>query len=212
VLYALLDPVAHSASRAPVDGSFDLQIPVGLDETNEVGIVRCLEGRIAASSRITEKDKVSRVLIANSFASKGTDRGKLLKRHLTDIDQSDPDLCYKYATYLNKLGAKNASSTIRWSAVALENKSRWTGATYKSRVYALHKLRAGAAQKMWQAAEVEFAKTADEAVKHRREKHRATTKVYAREWYEYAKAAGKDPSRALDLCRSAAGTEEYCTQ
>ena len=37
-----------------------------------------------------------------------------------------------------------------------------------------------------------------------------TTKVFAREWYEYAKVAGKDATKALQLCTSAAGTEDYC--
>ena len=36
------------------------------------------------------------------------------------------------------------------------------------------------------------------------------TKVYSREWYEYAKVAGKDVTKALQLCTSAAGTKDYC--
>ena len=39
---------------------------------------------------------------------------------------------------------------------------------------------------------------------------RNRTKVLSREWLEYANKSGQDFSKALHLCISAAGTQDYC--
>ena len=41
-------------------------------------------------------------------------------------------------------------------------------------------------------------------------KYRGMTKDYAREWLDYARAAGKDMKAPLALCVSAAGNREFC--
>jgi hypothetical protein len=135
---------------------------------------------------------------------------QLVKRHLDEIDQSDPDLCYKYALHLARKGPGRASGVIRWANVALENRTVWTGDTYKARVNSLYKMRAAASQMLWQSAEQEHASAPSESTQSKIEKYRNMTKVNAREWYEYAKASGKDPTKALQLCMSAAGTSDYC--
>lgn len=171
----------------------------------------CLEGSLAAAAKMTDKDKISRVLMLNAFGKGDIPAWeKLIKRHLAEIDQSDPDLCYKYAVHLGKKGAGSATSVIHWSDVALENRTVWTGDTYTNRVFSLYKLRAAAAQMLWQKAEGDFASSPSEKVQADIDKWRAQTKVLSREWYEYAKVAGKDSSKALQLCMSAAGTREYC--
>ena len=99
---------------------------------------------------------------------------------------------------------------IRWSDVALENRTVWTGATYTSRVYSLYKFRTIASQKLWKSAEDELSSIPTQDAREKAEHWRDQTKVYAREWYEYAKLAGKDTTTALQVCMSAAGTREYC--
>src|SRR5690606_26170961 len=138
-------------------------------------------------------DKISRVLMVNAFAKgdKATWE-RLVKRHLDEIDQSDPELCYKYAVHLSKSGPSRANGVIRWANTALDNRTVWQGDTYTSRVYTLYKLRAAAAQQLWQSAEKAHASEPTDATRKKAEDYRSQTKVLAREWYEYAKVAGKD--------------------
>jgi len=133
-----------------------------------------------------------------------------VKRHLEEIDQSDPDLCYKYALFLSKKGAGRAWGVIKWADVSLENRTAWVGETYKSRVYNLYKLRASAGQDLWKSAEEKHAAAPTDETQSAVEEARGRTKTYSREWYEYAKASGKDTTKALQLCISAAGTAAFC--
>ena len=175
------------------------------------GLIGCLEKSYAAAPKQTEKNKISRVLMANAY-SKGDTASweKLMKRHLEEIDQSDPDLCYKYAMHLSKGGVGRSAGVIKWANAALENRTVWTGDTYSTRVSSLYKLRAASAQSQWKSAEDENAKSPTESSKKRVEETRNQTKVLSREWYEYLKAAGKDTTIAMQLCVSAAGTKDYC--
>ncbi|MCA9493976.1 MAG: hypothetical protein KC621_28810, partial [Myxococcales bacterium] len=171
----------------------------------------CLESNLQAAPKMTDKKKISLVEQANAW-HKGdkVEWERLVKRHLEEIDQSDPDLCYRYAIHLSKSGASRATGVIRWSEVALENRSVWTGDTYTSRVNSLYKARAAAANTLWQTAEKDYASNNNESTRKKADDYRAMTKVYAREWYEYAKSAGKDYQTALQVCVSAAGAASYC--
>lgn len=209
------DAAAAAAAPAAVDdGSCDdltaLEPPAMLGKLSD-GQIGCLETKLADSFKMTDKKKISLLLMSNAF-SKGDRKSweTLAKRHLDEIDQSDPDLCYKYALHLGAKGPGRASGVIRWANVALENRTVWTGDVYKTRVYSLYKLRSAASQMLWQAAEQEHAASPSEATQSKIEKYRNMTKVNAREWYEYAKVSGKDPTKALQLCMSAAGTADYC--
>ena len=175
------------------------------------GQVGCIEASLAGSTVQTEKDKLSRLLMSDAW-TKGNHATweKYVKRHLDEIDRSDPDLCYKYAGFLARKGVSRADGVIRWSEVALENKTRWSGETYKTRVYSLLKLRAAAAQNLWKDAEEKNAAAPSDVTAKAVDKNRNTTRVYAREWYDYAKEAGKDTTKALQLCVSAAGSQDYC--
>jgi hypothetical protein len=203
-----------AAVAAPVDDSCDNLTklePQAMLGRLTPGQAACLETAYGAAAKQTDKDKISRVLMANAY-SKGDikDWERLIKRHLEEVDQSDPDLCYKYALHLSKGGPSRAAGVIRWSNVALENRTVWTGETYQNRVSGLYKLRAAAAQSLWQKAEADHAAAPTEDTKKKVEDTRNQTKVFAREWYEYCKAAGKDTTTALQLCVSAAGTKDYC--
>lgn len=203
-----------SAPKAAIDDSCD--VPTKLEPKAMLGKltkgqINCLEDRLNKESKQTSKDKISRILMANAYAS-GDKRTweNLVKRHLDQIDQSDPDLCYKYARHLSRKGAGRAKGVIRWADVALENRFNWTGNTYKTRVYSLYKLKAQAGQRLWQAASEVYNGNPSPDNKSKMEKARNNTKVMSREWLEYARKAGQDHTKALQLCVSAAGTEDYC--
>jgi hypothetical protein len=171
----------------------------------------CLETRFAKAATQTEKDKVSRVELTQYRAAGDKNAwARAMKRHLHEIDQSDPDLTMAYALHLARSCPSGAEGAIHWADKALEQRFVWTGTAYVDKVYSLYKLRAASAQCLWKAAEDEHAKGPTDATKARAEDTRNRTKVAAREWFEYASEAKRDPAQALALCVSAAGTESYC--
>ncbi|MBT3218330.1 MAG: hypothetical protein HN348_04510 [Proteobacteria bacterium] len=170
----------------------------------------CLEMRLKTAPTMTEKGKVSRLEMVNAYTSDRAEWARLVKRHLEEFDSSDPDLSLKYALYLSQKGPSRATEVVFWAERALERRSVWSGDNYKSRVNTLYKLRAAAGQSMWKAASDEYAATHSNVVKERMENHRTNTKVWAREWLEYARATGRDTTTAARLCRSAAAHSEYC--
>lgn len=174
----------------------------------EAADVSCLEGRFAAASQ-TDKDKISRALMVNAFA-RGDKKGweKLVARHLDEVDQSDPEIVYRYASELAKTGRQE--SAIHWADVALENKTRWTGDKFVQRVNQCHRLKTAAAQDLWKKAE--DAAIADPGRKPDVDKARTRTKVLAREWLSYARSAGQDTTTAAQICAAAAGTADYCAE
>jgi hypothetical protein len=179
--------------------------------TLSVGQRKCLEGRLAAESVQTTKNKISIVLIQD--AESRSDRGeweRLMQRHLQRIDRSDPNLCFKYAIHLSRGGPGRASSVIKWADYALENKSRWGGNTYKKNVYALYKLRAQASNKLWQRAESTYVEERSDENKSVADRYRDMTKNFAREWLDYARASAQSTNGPLSLCVSAAGGSEFC--
>jgi hypothetical protein len=203
-------PAAATSGDDSCDNLLKLEPPAMMGKLS-MGQTQCLQSSYSASVKQTDKDRISRLLMTNSY-SKGDKRGweKLVKRHLDEVDQSDPNICYKYAAYLAKKGTSRSQSVIHWAEVALANRSAWTGNTHVSRVYTLYKLKAVAGKGLWEKAEEEFVASPGDATKKKVEDARNMTKVYSREWYEYAKVAGKDVTTALQLCTSAAGTKDYC--
>ena len=176
------------------------------------GEIRCLDDTLKAAEMQTFKDKISRVLMADAWAKSDQHRWEaLVRRHLNEVDRSDPNLCYKFALHLSKQSGEFADESMKWIDVALENRTHWKGELYTRRVNSLRKLKAYAAQKKWQWLEVEFSKKPSEEIQANAAKARNQAKTYAREWLEYAKEAGKDYTQALQLCISAAGTEAFCT-
>lgn len=214
------DKQGPTDSKAGAREVVELETPVVCDDLTALEIeaklgelsdptVACLEGRLGTAARQTERNHVSRVLIIDRFGKNDRDGwANLLERHLEEIDASDPDLAYRFALHQQKRG--KPLDAIRWADTALENRSVWTGSTYVSRVNGLYKLRAAAAQQRWQAAEARVVAEPNEANARKAAETRDRTKVMAREWAEYAAAAGKDATAALDLCRSAAATRTYC--
>ena len=176
------------------------------------GQVKCIDARIGTEGAQTTKDKLSRVLIANA-EGKGdkVEWERLVKRHLEDVDRSDPDMCFKYATQLSRGGTGRAPGVIRWADYALENKQRWSGTTYTKRVTDLYRLKTEAANKLWTEADNNYA-TKDHTEENgaKAEKWRGQTKDFAREWLDFAKASGQETKNAVAICVSASGNSAFC--
>jgi hypothetical protein len=177
--------------------------------------IRCLDRSIRESETQTYKDKVSRVLMADAYAKKNDDRWEaIVRRHLNEIDRSDPDLCFKFSSFMAKKvvdkGPEAADEVMKWADVALENKQVWTGDTYVKRVSALYKIKSQAAYKKWEWFEAKFKENPSSELSKNREDARNEAKNLAREWLAYVKDAGLDQTEPYNICVSAAGTSDFC--
>lgn len=210
-LSLLLLSAACWAQECP-DYASDPALLVDLEEGATRGALEqdekdCLEKNFAAASEQTTKDKISRVLLVNAYAYSTKYWAKLVRRHLDDVDRSDPDIAYLYAFYLFNTDQGDPDEVIRWAEIALERKDVWTGRVYVARVYGLMKLRAAAANTMWIEAEEARARgTAAVDV----EELRNRVKTYAREWVDFAKSADRDLTESLTVCLSAATRARAC--
>jgi len=175
------------------------------------GQIRCLEDALHDAEKQTVKDKISRVLMSDAWAKGDAHRWEsIVRRHLNEIDRSDPDLCYKFAKYLADKGPEYSDECTHWADVALENRHSWTGDTYISRVNSLYKIRAVAATDKWNYLEEKYVREPSDDLAAQKDLARNTAKTLAREWLEYATSSGKDPTMAEQLCISAAGTTGFC--
>jgi len=174
--------------------------------------VFCLQEQLDQEERMTMRDRISRVLIANAFGKGDRDQwAHRLASHLHTIDRSDPDMSYLYAVYLAKRGHGSAREVIRWSNNALENRHRWTANMHTKRVYDLHRMRTQAALGLWAASGEYRAALLTGAAAERDDRSRNLVKQFSREWYDYAVLSEQDPSNALAACKSAVGHEDFCT-
>ena len=173
--------------------------------------IRCLEESLRLADRQTRKDAISRVLMADAFASEEQHRWEgAVRRHLESIDRSDADLCYIFARHLAQKGEEFLPEAIRYSNLALENSLQWEGQLRVDRMYQLHRINALGAQQMWYEAEQENVDRPSRQVRLRAGFWRNQTKNLAREWLSFSLAAGLDPRAPFELCVQAAGTQQYC--
>lgn len=173
--------------------------------------ILCLELELRREERLTGKNKISRVLMADAWSKEDLDRWQAaVRRHLDEIDRSDADLAYIFARFLAQQTEEHIPEAIRWSNVALSNAHQWEGQSRVDRVYALHRINAVAAQQLWLAAERAVLDGARREDITRANFWRNQTKALSREWLSFAVAAERDPAASLDLCMSAAGTTGYC--
>ena len=173
--------------------------------------IRCLDDRLKESERQTAKNKLSIVLMYDAWSKGDEHRWEgVTRRHLNEIDRSNPDLCFKFAYFLSKQNADKMDEAMMWADVALENRSRWEGDLHTKRVYALHKIKTNASQRKWTWLEEEYTKEPSEDLFAQIEETRNQTKTLAREWLEYARQSGQDETVPNTVCKSAAGTEGYC--
>lgn len=172
----------------------------------------CLDGKINGQASLTEKRNMSLLLINNAEYAKQMDEwDRLVGRHLSKIDQSDPNLCLKYAYRMSKQGAGKASQVIKWAETALENKHQWKGEEHKKNVYALYSMRAKAANALWTKAEQDLIASRSPENQATADKYRGQTKNFAREWLDYAKSSGQNIKDPKALCVSATqGDVAFC--
>ena len=173
--------------------------------------ISCLQGKLATARLQTNKNKISRMLLVNAQTKGDIAQWEvLMRRHLEEIDRSDPALCMLYAVHLHKKGVEFDDEAIYWSAYALENKQVWVGDEYVKRVNGLYRLRAEAANRLWSTAEKAYQKDPTDDNDAATKEYRGQAKDFAREWLDYARASGQDYKTALELCRSAAGSDDFC--
>jgi len=169
----------------------------------------CLEQSYVAAEQNTTKDKISRVLMVNAYAYSTDYWAKLVRRHLDEIDRSDPDVAYLYAMYLyNSVDEPDLDEVIRWTEVALERKDAWSGEVHVIRVHGLLRLRSLVALASWKAADEARARGAENTEEAEALRHK--TKTYAREWVDFDQSADRDPTEALAVCLSAAVQKQAC--
>jgi hypothetical protein len=215
---AIAEPVVAEVEvpAPPTEADTDCDDLVALESTAVMGQLSpqnrsCLEDRARAAPQPTTRGKASRLLLSDAEArGDKAEWQRLMKRHLEDIDRSDPNLCLKYAMFLSRGGTGDASGVIRWSNYALENKQAWSGATHTKYVYQLHRLRSQAAMRLWQASEQEFVASRAQEAEAEATRRRGVAKDYAREWLDYARESAQDPKDASALCVSAAGNAAFC--
>ncbi len=176
------------------------------------GEIRCLEDGFRVAERQTYRRKISLLLMVDAWTRGDAHRWEaVVRRHLSEVDQSDPDLCYKFSLYLDKQGPAFAQETLKWADIALENRSRFkAGDVHVSRVYGLLRVKSNAATRYWGSTEERFLQEPSDANKIERDNARGEAKTAAREWLEYARQAGRDTSLAYEMCVSAAGGHEFC--
>jgi hypothetical protein len=173
--------------------------------------IRCLDANLREAKRQTQKNKISRLLMADAWARGDKHRWEaVVERHLLEIDRSDPDLCYRYAVHLSKKGPERTDLTMRWADVALDNKSKWSGGQHVSRVYNLHKVKTKSAMDKWSWLENEYLAEPSLELSEELEETRNMAKTLAREWLEYARQSGRDQTLALQMCVSSAGSVAFC--
>jgi len=166
----------------------------------ETSRLTCLQSAYALADKITLKDKISRVLLINAYAYNTRQWATLVDRHLAEIDQSDPAISYLYTFYLNNRSSPEYHEVIKWSEVALERRSVWTGRTYTNRTFQLMKVRAMAATALWDSY------TRDNEPDKAQEM-RLQAKTFSREWLDFAHSANWDTTEAESMCASAASKE-----
>ena len=208
---AELDTVEQAGSRDTACENLITLEPRAITGNLETAHVDCLERRLRHADRQTTKNKISRLLMADAWSKKETLRWEAaVKRHLEEIDRSDPDLCYMFARHQSKFGAERVDSTIRWANAALANSLLWEGPTRVDRVLALHRINALAAEDKWYRAEDRFQQTHEPEAMVSAEFWRNQAKSHAREWLEFADRSGTDTAIPYKLCLSAAGAHDYC--
>lgn len=204
-------PVARSgpASKVETCGTRQKLEPAAMLGRLAEADTSCLEEVAAGASTLTERSKASRILMAQAHASRDTQTwARLTKRHLDEIERSDPDIARSYAMHLARRGG-DPGAVLLWSDVALENRHLWTGPKYVRNTLKLRALKAGVSHNHWKKLEGARAdgQDVDEAVV---QSWRTRTVTLAREWYDYAVSAGQPSDKALAVCIAAAGTEDAC--
>lgn len=173
--------------------------------------IRCLDKMYRDTDKQTVKKKVSLVLMKDAWAKQDLHRWEgIVRRHLAEVDRSDPALCYNFARHLSKKGPDYMEEAISWADHALENRAAWVGDEHVDRVYQLYKMKAFAAHREWKWLAERYTLEPSEELDQKQATARNNTKTLSREWLDFARTADRDANEAYQLCISAAGTDGFC--
>jgi len=203
-------------------GGDDTQVYAGCDDlfalserarTGQLtlGEIRCLEEALRYERRMTRKVDMSRILMADAYVKEELHRWEgIVHRHLTEIDRSDPDLCYLYARHLAGLGEDSLLEAIRWAGIALESAVNWQGSDRVLRMQHLHRIQTVGAHRMWLKSEASYQERGEPRAREAAGFWRSQTKALSREWIDFSTVTQGDIGLPYNLCFSAAGNVDYC--
>ena len=193
----------------PVDELEDLALMGQLS----AGEIACLEDSLHKQSRMTQKVRISKILINNMQQSKKYSKWEqLVLRHLEKFDRSDANMSLGFAIYLANKG--KYIDAIRWCDNAIEQSHTFAkGSDTTEKRYQAYRVRAISANKLWRKYSEDLVKYRDDLKRDRIEKkvktYKAKTKNFSREWLDYARASSSSTTQALTLC-IAASNRDFC--
>lgn len=183
--------------------------PLALAGSLEEQQITCLELGYLNAKTQTDKGKISRVLMANAYVSNTVEWARLVKRHLDEVEQSDPDITYLYANYLFNKAEPDYRGTVRFADLAYERRAdSWEGDTFTIRSHHLLRLRTFARIKLWEEGE-KAAMGGSEQAKTRAEELKTQAHASAREWLDFDRVSRESWLRAAEACIST-GNEQAC--
>ena len=117
--------------------------------------ITCIEAKLRLERLQTEKSKLSLLLINNSFNAKDfTYWENRLRRHLQNIDRSDPDMTLAFSVFLRKKGAEYYEEALSWTDYTMETRQSWSsGNQFVQKSNNLYRLRESFALELWSLAE-----------------------------------------------------------
>lgn len=170
----------------------------------------CVEDVLGSTSDRASREELSRTLIDDAYAR--GQRGlwvQLVERHLREIDQKDPEICYQYGLHLYQRAHKYEIA-IEWANMALEHEYRWPEEQRPLKRYNAFALRTKAARALMGEAEAAWSKYAGQENRMLLNAAQSKARLYAIEWAKLAKELGKDPTEALDHCMATGWTQPDC--
>lgn len=171
--------------------------------------IDCLETAYHNATVQTDKAKISRVLLANAYVTNTEQWAVLVRRHLDEVEQSDPDISYLFAMYLFNREKPDYAGVYRYAELSWERRAdRWEGQTYTTRVHHLLRLRAIASLRMWELAEKAAVGKGDQG-RAAADSLRLRTSTVAREWLDFDRAGQLPWLEAAEVCISAS-SEQGC--
>ena len=132
--------------------------------------VSCLETTLHKQKRVTQKVRISKILIMHMRQSKQKKKWeRLLLRHLEKFDRSDANMSLGYAIFL--VNKKEYIEAIKWSDHAIEQSHTFKkGVDTKQKRFQAYQLRAISANHLWKKYAEELIKYREDSDQHRIEK------------------------------------------
>ena len=113
-----------------------------------------------------------------------------LRRHLQNIDRSDPDMTLAFSVFLRKKGAEYYEEALSWTDYTMETRQSWSsGNQFVQKSNNLYRLRAELALELWSLAEDRYTQDRTNESDQLSREARGLAKDLSREWLDYARQA-----------------------